>query len=193
MHMDGDQHAAGSYSTAENLRARAAAIRWFASDIDGVLTDGGMYYLSGDATMKRFHVRDGLGVELLRLCGIEVAFITSDDSPIVHHRARRLGVTRVFAGVRNKVSVAEDLCAQEGLALSGLAYIGDDLQDFDLLQQVGIAVAVGDAHPLIRSLADYVCQNRGGEGAFREAAEWLIALQGLDLVEVWKKRYGYER
>ena len=172
----------------DELRARALKIRWFASDIDGVLTDGGMYYMASGEAMKRFHVRDGLGVELLRLCGVEVALVTSDDSPVVQHRARRLGITHVFTGVRDKVSVARDLCAQEGLTLSSLAYIGDDLQDLDLLQQVGIAFAVAGAHPLICSLADYVCQNRGGEGAFREAVEWLIAARGLDLAEVWGKR-----
>ena len=168
----------------EQLRKQALAIKWFATDIDGVLTDGGMYYTSSGETIKKFHVQDGVAVELLRKCHIEVAFITSDDSPIIQQRAKRLKITEVFSAVGDKVDAARELCSRHGITFENLAYIGDDLPDLELLKRVGLAFAVGDAHPLLYPVAHYVCQKHGGDGAFREAAEWLITTRGLCVGEL---------
>jgi len=145
-----------------------------------------MFYSSSSEIFKRFSVRDGLAVKLLRAVGIEVAFISSDDSPLVVDRARRLGISHCYTGTTDKVGAAEELCTPASLSLSNMAYLGDDLQDYDLMQRVGVAVAVGDAHHLIKQSAHYICQSPGGKGAFRELAEWLIVQQGYALEEVWQ-------
>ena len=160
-------------------------IKLFICDVDGVLTDGGMYYSDAGCVMKRFHVQDGLGVKLLQQWGVDVAIITSDETPIVLRRAERLGIRHVFIGVHNKLGVAKRLCQDLNYTLEETAYIGDDLQDLSLAKQVGIAISVKNAHPLLRLISAYVCQLTGGNGAFREAVEWLIQLEGGDIELIW--------
>jgi 3-deoxy-D-manno-octulosonate 8-phosphate phosphatase (KDO 8-P phosphatase) len=166
--------------------ALRADIRLLAADVDGTLTDGGMYYFPSGEIVKRFNVRDGLAVKLLRAVGIQVAFISSDDSPLVAARAKRLGLDHYYAGTTDKVHAAEEICAATGFSLANIAYLGDDLQDYELMREVGIAAAVGDAHPVIKNCADHICQAPGGGGAFRELAEWLIEGQGHEIEDVWR-------
>ena len=168
----------------------AAGIEILATDVDGTLTDGGMYYSSAGETFKRFSVRDGLAVKLVQALGIEVAFISSDNSQLVAMRAERLGVAYCCLATSDKVGAAREICGRVGCNLSKMAYLGDDLQDLDLMRTVGIAAAVGDAHPTIVKTADYNCQSPGGQGAFRELAEWLISERGCDLEEVWRASAG---
>ena len=163
-------------------------IQIVASDIDGTLTDGGMYYTSSGETFKRFSVKDGLGVKLLQAIGIEVAFISSDDSPIILERGKRLGLRHCYAGVEDKVAVAKAICEEMDVGLDGMAYLGDDLQDLELLQSVGLGAAVGDAHSMVKEVAYYVCKRAGGQNAFREFAEWLIVQQGRSVQNIWRNR-----
>jgi len=172
---------------------RIEDIKIFATDIDGTLTDGGMYISSSGETFKRFFVRDGLAVKLLETIGVEVAFISSDDSPVITERAARLKIKHSFIGVSNKVEVLESLCVNANLVLENVAFLGDDLQDFDLMERVGFAAAVGDAHPLIKQRAHYVCHCVGGRGAFREVAEYLIEGQGYSVKEVWQGSQKMEK
>lgn len=162
-------------------------VKLVATDVDGTLTDGGMYYMTSGESFKRFHVQDGLAVALLKAVGIEVAFISSDDSLVLSKRAERLGVSHCYAGVKDKVAVAQSICDQLDLEWDNWAYLGDDLQDYHLMQRVGLGAAVGDAHPLIKQIAQYQCQRSGGQGAFRELAEWLIGQQGYDIKTVWEQ------
>lgn len=165
-------------------------IRLLATDVDGTLTDGGMYYGSGGETLKRFYVRDGLGVQLAQCVDLKVVFISSDSSPVIESRAQRLGVDHCFSGVRDKVSVMQKVCETEGIDFSQVAFLGDDLQDLELMKQVGLAAAVGDAHALLQQEAFFVCTKPGGFGAFREFAEWLIEQKGFDLAQVWTRYMG---
>ena len=162
-------------------------IRLLATDVDGTLTDGAMYYSSTGETSKRFYVRDGLGVQLAQCAHISVAFISSDSSPVIANRAQRLGVDYCFSGVDDKVAVVRNLCDKMNIALSQVAFLGDDLQDLEVMRQVGLAAAVGDAHLLLQKEAFFVCQKNGGFGAFREFAEWLIVQQEFDLSRIWMK------
>jgi 3-deoxy-D-manno-octulosonate 8-phosphate phosphatase (KDO 8-P phosphatase) len=165
-------------------------IKLMATDVDGTLTDGGMYYNSDGTTFKRFSVRDGLAVRLLKEAGITVAFISSDNSPVIVRRASDLGVEHCHTGIVDKVETLGAICGSTGLELENAAYMGDDLQDYAVMQQVGFSIAVGDAHPLIKSMAHHVCAREGGDGAFREAAEHIMQQQGHDILTIWAEYLG---
>jgi 3-deoxy-D-manno-octulosonate 8-phosphate phosphatase (KDO 8-P phosphatase) len=162
------------------------AIRIVASDVDGTLTDGAMYYSSSGETGKVFSVKDGVAVRLLAACGIETVLISSDDSPVIKGRAERLGISRCYSGISDKVGVIDALCAESDIGLDEIAYLGDDLQDYEVMRRVGLPSAVGDAHPLVKDIATYVCVLPGGKGAFREFSEWIIERSGQTVEQVWK-------
>ena len=164
-----------------------------ATDVDGTLTDGGMFCSSSGETMKRFHVRDGLGVRLLQAIDIQVAFISSDSSPVIANRARHLGVDYCFSGVKDKVGALRSLCDEIGVGFSQSAFLGDDLQDLEVMQCVGLAAAVGDAHPAIKQACNYLCESHGGFGAFREFAEVLIGKCGLSVLDAFRRSQEMDR
>lgn len=164
--------------TTQELRARAAKIRLVLSDVDGTLTDGGVYYSAAGEEAKLFNLRDGMGVERLRDLGIATAFITRESSPIVRRRAEKLGV-EAYLGVRDKRSALPGILAQRGLSIDQIAYIGDDVNDLAIVKAIfpkGLAGAPADAQPEVVRHVHHHCAQRGGHGAFREFAEWLIGL-----------------
>lgn len=149
-------------------------IKLFATDCDGVLTDAGMYYSSDGDVMKKFNTKDGMAVQLLREKGIRVAILTGENSEIVLRRAEKLNIEDVFLGCKNKVDKMEQLLKKYDLTYDNIAYIGDDLNDLDLLKKVGLSFSVMDAVPEIKNQVDYVTTLSGGEGAFREAADIIL-------------------
>jgi len=162
----------------EQAAQRAGGVRLLGLDVDGVLTDGGIVYDSGGAETKRFHVRDGLGLALLRRAGVKVAVVTARSSEMVTRRARELGLDYVEQGAGDKAGVFGDILGREGLQWSQAAFLGDDLPDLPVLVRVGLALAVADAAPEVRSRAHLVLGVKGGEGAAREAAELILRAQG---------------
>src|SRR5438046_3150662 len=124
---------------------RARRVRLLCVDVDGVLTDAGMYYGADGEVLKKFNTRDGMGLTRVREAGIAVAIISGEDSAIVHARAAKLKIDEVFSGVSNKRAVIDDLCVRKDLELHEVAYIGDDLNDLPALECVGLACAVADA------------------------------------------------
>ncbi len=161
--------------TASNLARRAARIRLLCVDVDGVLTDAGMYYGPDGEVLKKFNTRDGLGLARVREAGVAVAIISGEDSAIVHARAAKLKIDDVYCGVSNKRLVIDELCTKHGLGLDEVAFIGDDLNDLSALECVGLACAVADAADPVQTVAHYVSRRRGGDGAVREVCELLIA------------------
>ena len=157
------------------LTDRARNVRLLCVDVDGVLTDGGMYYGPDGEVLKKFNTRDAMGLARVREVGIAVALISGEDSDIVHSRARKLKIDDVFCGVSNKRVAIDELCARQGLALHQVAFIGDDLNDLPALECVGFPCAVADAAAPVKAIAQYVTDKRGGEGAVRELCELLIA------------------
>jgi len=149
-------------------------IRLFVTDVDGTLTDGGMYYTAQGEYMKLFNTRDGMGLSMLREAGIEIAIMTSEDSEIVSRRAEKLGITRVYLGVRDKLTRMTALCQELDLPLTSVAYVGDDVNDLDVIRNVGLGFAVADADSRVLQAADVMLSKRGGKGAVREAAEWVL-------------------
>jgi YrbI family 3-deoxy-D-manno-octulosonate 8-phosphate phosphatase len=150
-------------------------VRLLCVDVDGVLTDAGMYYGPDGEVLKKFNTRDGMGLARLREAGVAVAIISGEDSAIVHARAAKLKIDDVFCGASNKRVAIDELCSRHGLDLNEVAFIGDDLNDLPALECVGLACAVADAAEPVQAIAHYVTQRRGGDGAVRELCEFLIA------------------
>ena len=162
---------------ARDILEKARSIRLVLTDCDGVLTDAGIYYSRRGPELMRFSRRDGMGVERLRAAGIETGVISREDSPITARRARALKFEEVHFGIREKLPVIEKLAAARGLALSQVAYLGDDVNDLDALRAIGLSGCPADAEPVVQEMVDYVCGQRGGCGAFREVAELVLAAQ----------------
>jgi len=159
------------------VRKKAQKIKLLLLDVDGVLTDGGIYIDDRGIESKRFDVRDGQGIALLRRAGIEVGFISGRSSNLVRRRAKELGVGIVFQGVQNKATIYNRIKRRVGLKDDQIAYIGDDIADLAILRQVGLAVAVQNSWPGLKEAADYVTEAEGGRGAVREASELLLRAQ----------------
>ena len=162
--------------TEEQLRTRAAGIKLLLTDVDGVLTDSGVYYSAQGEELKRFSIRDGMGVERLKkLCGIETGIMTGETSGSVVKRAEKLAITELHLGVKDKPAKLAEILERKKLSAEEVAFIGDDVNDLEIMQKAGIAACPADAMAMILAIADYTCVNNGGHGAFREFAEWLIA------------------
>ncbi|MCX8003495.1 MAG: HAD hydrolase family protein [Burkholderiaceae bacterium] len=159
-------------------QARAARVRLMVFDVDGVLTDGRLYFGPEGDTMKAFHARDGHGIKLLQAAGIEVALLTARTSPIVARRAQELGIARVLQGQADKWAGLQALCAGAGRAAQDCGYMGDDWPDLPVLTRVGFAAAVADAAPEVKAVAHWVSSRAGGGGAVRELAEFVLRAQG---------------
>ena len=153
---------------------RAAAIRLFALDVDGVLTDGRIIYGNDGEELKAFNIRDGLGIKLLQRAGIEVAIITGRSSTIVDRRARELGISHVVQGREDKRVALEELCVQCDVGLAECAYMGDDLPDLGAVRAAGLGLTVADGAGALRDAADWCSELPGGAGAVREACEALL-------------------
>ena len=144
------------------------------TDIDGVWTDGGMYYDQTGNEWKKFHTYDSAGVLLAHNKGIPVGIITGEETAIVQRRAEKLKIDYLFQGVKDKLQTAKVLCEQLQIDLCDVAYIGDDIGDISLLENVGIAAIPYSAPEFMKQYAQYVTKKAGGEGAFREFVEWLL-------------------
>lgn len=158
--------------------ARGQRIRALVLDVDGVLTDGRLTYLPGGGESKTFHVRDGLGIQLLQASGVKVAFLSGRESEVVARRGRELGVEQMFLGIEDKVVAFESMLQELHLEDQDVAYIGDDLPDLPLIRRAGLGFAVADAAPEVRQVAGVVLRTNGGQGAVREACERILKAKG---------------
>ncbi|MFH2031608.1 MAG: HAD-IIIA family hydrolase [Bacteroidota bacterium] len=156
------------------LAKNLGQIKLVITDVDGVLTDGGLYYTSDGLFMKRFNVKDGMGVVLLKQAGILCGIISSDDSEIIKVRAEKLKMDFAFTGVLNKKEIMLELCAKENINPSEAAFIGDDVNDLEIISSVGLSAAPSDAIDKVKNLVDYICTKNGGQGAFREFADLIL-------------------
>lgn len=149
-------------------------IRLFATDVDGVLTDAGMYYSESGDEWKKFNTRDGMGIKLLQKAGLITAIVTQERTRLVARRAEKLAIPELHQGVFDKLSVIRDMAIRHGLSLKQVAYIGDDVNDIDALKAVGLSAAPADSLPQVLEIVDYVCRQKGGEGAVRELADMIL-------------------
>jgi 3-deoxy-D-manno-octulosonate 8-phosphate phosphatase (KDO 8-P phosphatase) len=164
----------------QEQKSRASRIRLVLSDNDGVFTDNGVYYSERGEEFKRYSIRDGMGVERLRSHGVETGIITGEVSPNLVRRAQKLHIERLYLGVSDKLSRLRDVLADTGFSESGIAYIGDDVNDIGIMSAIapsGLVACPGDSMSMVEPYVHYRCSAHGGRGAFREYAEWLIALR----------------
>ncbi|HMK38044.1 MAG TPA: 3-deoxy-D-manno-octulosonate 8-phosphate phosphatase [Bacteroidota bacterium] len=165
------------------LKARAASVCLLLTDNDGVLTDTGVYYGPTGEVFKRFSIRDGMAVRLLRREGIETAIITGENSPSIRRRAEKLKMKFLYLGIDDKRLHLKNILSSTHLAPNQIAFIGDDVNDLGIIEAVraeGLTGAPADAMPPVARAVHYLCATPGGRGAFREFADWLIALRGKD-------------
>lgn len=162
------------------LIERASRIRLLAMDVDGVLTDGKLYYDGQGGEAKAFSTRDGLGLALLSRHGIELALITARESQAVARRAAELGIERVYQGSRRKLDAFNDLLQATGLEPEQVCYAGDDWVDLPLLLRAGLSVTVADGDPVVQQRVHWVTRRAGGDGAVREICDLILAARGLD-------------
>jgi len=157
-----------------DARDRARSVRLVVFDVDGVFTDGRLYYTADGEQIKVFHVRDGVGVKALQRAGIEVAVISGRASDAVALRMAELGVSRVFQGDHDKLPLFDALLAELGLDAAETAFVGDDLPDLPVLGRVGLAACPADAHEDVRTACQWVGVRKGGRGVVREFCDFLL-------------------
>lgn len=160
--------------TKSNLKQKCKCIKAILTDVDGVLTDGGMYYSEKGEIIKKFNTRDGMAVELLRHYKIPVILITKEKSKIVLSRGKKLKVNDIFIGILKKESLLSKICKKYELKKNNLAYIGDDINDLQIMKQVGFSATPNDGMQIIKKNSDYVCKLKGGEGVLREIADLIL-------------------
>lgn len=161
-----------------DARVRAARVRLMIFDVDGVLTDGSLYFGPDGEIIKNFNVLDGHGIKLLQQSGVSVAIISARQSPIVSRRAEDLGITQVRQGVHDKRIAFEQLLSHNALSADCCGFIGDDIVDLPILTRAGFAASVPNGHPEVRARVHYVTQVRGGHGAAREICDLILHAQG---------------
>lgn len=157
----------------------ARQVRLLIVDIDGVLTDGGLTFDNRGEEYKTFNSLDGHGIRMLLECGIEVAVITGRQSDIVNHRMGDLGVKYIYQGCRDKLVAFEKLLQDTGIEPGQVAYVGDDLPDLPIMQRVGLAIAVDNAHSFVKQHCDWVTETAGGKGAVREVSDFILNAKSL--------------
>ena len=160
------------------LLQRARAIKLAIFDVDGVLTDGRLYFLPDGSEFKTFNTLDGHGIKMLIASGVQTAIISGRKTPVVERRAQNLGIQHLFQGREDKLVVLDGQLAELGLSYEQVAYLGDDLPDLPVIRRVGLGMAVASADGFVRQHAHGVTQARGGEGAAREFCELILRAQG---------------
>ena len=165
-------------------------IKLLATDVDGVLTDAGAYYSEEGVELKKFNIRDGMGIVLLRKAGYKVAIVTTENTKIVEKRAQRMMVDDLHQGVYNKMIAMEELRAQYELDWSEIAFIGDDVNDLEVLKKAGLACVPSDAMPVNKKVADVITKATGGHGCVREVCDLILAQEwkGEKISALWLKK-----
>ena len=158
----------------KSLKLKCQKIRLVITDVDGVLTDGGRYYSDSEEIFKRFHVRDGMGVNLLLRNGVDTVIITKEISKIVNYWAKSMNISKVYYGVKIKEKELEKICKLYKLSPSNIAFIGDDVNDLELMKRVGFSATPSDGIDQAKKTVDYVCKSPGGYGSFREVADLIL-------------------
>jgi 3-deoxy-D-manno-octulosonate 8-phosphate phosphatase (KDO 8-P phosphatase) len=161
----------------KKLQILCSNIKLVLTDVDGVLTDGGMYYSKDGDVLKKFYARDGMGVTLLRKSGIPTIIVTKEKNQIIAQWSKKMKIKKLYDGILDKEKILEKICTINNLVPKQIAYIGDDVNDIGLLKKVGLSATPNDGIVETKNLCKYTCKNRGGSGAFRELADLILTFQ----------------
>jgi len=172
-------------NAAGSRRRLLKRIRLFATDVDGVLTDAGMYYTDAGDELKKFHTRDGMGIKLLQRAGLITALITQEETKIVARRGERLAIPEIHQRVFDKLSRLRDIADRYRITLEEVAYMGDDVNDLETLRAVGFSATPADGIASVKKTVTYVCRCKGGGGAVREVADMILAAQAGSSEALW--------
>ena len=159
------------------LAKKCKSIKIVLTDVDGVLTDGGMYYSKNGEVMKKFNTRDGRGVELLSKNHIGTIIITKEKSEIVKQRGKKIKVLKTYIGISKKENLLDKICKENKVGLNNIAYIGDDINDLEIMKRVGFSATPKNGIEKIKNISDYICESNGGDGVFREITELIISFK----------------
>ena len=163
--------------TKEQFLERLSGIKLLSLDTDGVLTDGGLYYTDDGEELRKFNVKDGLGIQRVQAAGVKVAIITASSTPSIAHRGRRLGVDYVFLDCEDKLATLVRICDEMGIDLNQVGHVGDDLNDLPVFGAVGCPMTVADATDEALTLSLFVTKKKGGDGAVREICDLIVSIQ----------------
>jgi YrbI family 3-deoxy-D-manno-octulosonate 8-phosphate phosphatase len=158
------------------IRDKTKLIKIVATDVDGTLTDGGMYYSVKGDVMKKFHARDGMGVNLLRHRNIPTVVITKEKNPINKKWAKNMNIQKVYDGIQKKEKLLKTMCSEFKVKPDEICYIGDDVNDLELLKIVGLSVCPADANYLVKKESDVILECKGGRGALREITDLILSV-----------------
>ena len=162
----------------QDITEKAKKIKLVIFDIDGVLTTGALFIGDDGQEYKAFNSKDGHGLRMLQDSGVEVAIITGRTSNVVAHRAKDLGITRIYQGKREKLPAYEELIQETGLSHEQIAYVGDDVVDLPVMSKVGLAICVQDGHSFVKQHSHWITESNGGCGAGRDVCEMILDAQG---------------
>jgi 3-deoxy-D-manno-octulosonate 8-phosphate phosphatase (KDO 8-P phosphatase) len=158
----------------KKITSKTKKIKIVLTDVDGVLTDGGMYYTENGDVMKKFYTRDGMGVTLLKNKKIHTIIITKEKTKFVKQWAKKMKIEKLYDGIQKKEDLVNKICISYNVRLEELAYIGDDVNDLELLKKVGLSATPADGISEAKKICDYTCRLKGGEGAFRELVDLIV-------------------
>ena len=161
----------------QKLKEKIKKIKLIATDVDGVLTDGGMYYSSKGDTLKKFQAIDGMAVSILKRNTIPTVIITKERNQIVKQWSSKMNIDRLFDGIKNKEKIVPKLCKLYSLSENNIAYIGDDVNDLEILKRVGFSITPKDGNLEVKKIVDYICKSSGGEGVLREICDLVISVK----------------
>lgn len=161
-----------------SLKKKLAKIKLFITDVDGVLTDGSLYYTNEGLIMKKFQVKDGMGTRLLKDAGIKTALISTDSSEFMRLRGERVKMDYIEIGTWKKERIMLEICEELKIKPENVGFIGDDVNDLPVLKAVGFAACPKDAVEKVKKVCDYICKKKGGEGAYREVADLILKQKG---------------
>ena len=166
-------------STKSNLTSKLKKIKVLATDVDGVLTDGGVFYTDKGEFTKKFHIRDGMGINILLRNQVPTVIITKEKNQIIEKWSKKMNVAKLYQGILKKESILDELCSFYDISPIELAFIGDDVNDIDLLKLVGFSATPSDGIFEAKKICDYTCKSLGGNGAFREIVDLIVNSQKL--------------
>ena len=161
------------------IKKKLKKIRLVITDVDGVLTDGGIFYSKNGESLKKFNTRDSMGMELLLNCGIKTVMLTRENSEIVKKRAKKIKIAELYSNVADKKSILPKILKNYNVRIDEIAYIGDDINDLEIMRSIGFAATPNDGNTEVKKISNYICKMKGGEGAFREIADLILGFNKL--------------